>query len=229
MLNFWIALLLFLGSHMAITRSTVKHFLIRKVSERTYLILYSVLSLILLVWLIQAAREAPRVPLWPWRHGLYWVPNLVMPLAFILLVAGFIVPNPLSIAPKAEGFNPEKPGFIVALTRHPVLWSFFLWSFSHLIVNGTYPLALMFAIFSFFSLMGLKLIDKQRKRELGAEEWQRQACRTHSILFCSKALRSGQFTLASRDISGIVLGLGFYLVVYMSHIHLFGIDPTPPF
>ncbi len=229
MSGFWISLLLFLGSHMAVTQPVIKNFLIRSIGERSYLILYSALSLILLGWLIQEARQAPRVFLWPWVHSLYWVPNIVMPLVFILLVAGFIVPNPLSIASKSEGFNPERPGLIVALTRHPILWSFFLWSSSHLIVNGTYPLALMFAIFSLFSLMGLKLIDKKRKRELGIEKWQKQARHTHSLLFCSKAFWSGQFALTNKDLFGISLGLCLYLIVYRSHVYLFGIDPIPPF
>lgn len=103
MLEFWLSLTVFLGSHMAISRSRLKPFLISRIGKRRYLIAYSALSVILLGWLIVAAQSAPRIQLWPWEHWLYWIPNILMPFAFILLVAGFIVPNPLSYPQEQKG------------------------------------------------------------------------------------------------------------------------------
>lgn len=167
MLEFWIALLVFIGSHSIIARSGLRGLIINKWSKKAYLSFYSFLSLILLAWLIIAAQNAPRVQLWPWIADLYWIPNIFMPFACILLISGFIVPNPLSIMAKNKGFDPQKPGFIVALTRHPVLWGFFLWSASHVVPNGEYPLIVMFVIFAGFSLVGLKIVDKKSKKRWG--------------------------------------------------------------
>ena len=147
----------------------------------------------------------------------------MMPLAFTLLVAGFVVANPLSITPKGEGFDPQKPGLIVAITRHPVLWGFALWSSSHLVVNGEFPLAFMFLVFLVFSLAGMVLIDRKRKREIGFPGWRDMARRTHAVIFCSSAFRSGQFCLTRRDITGIVGGLFLYAVFYALHRVFFGI------
>ncbi|AGH97660.1 NnrU family protein [Micavibrio aeruginosavorus] len=229
MLIFFTALITFLASHMLVSRTRLKPWIVKRVGHNNYLLLYSGISLALLWWLIHAARIAPRVPLWPWVHGLYWIPNLVMPLACILLVSGFVVPNPFSIATHSHGFNPEKPGLIIALTRHPILWGFFLWALSHLIVNGEFPLAFMFLIFMIMSLLGIPLLDHRKRREIGVDSWTHMAKNTHSIIFCGRALRSGKFRLTKLDIAGIIIGLVLYVIAFLAHQTLFGINPTPPF
>lgn len=228
MLEFWLSLAVFLGSHMAISRSRLKPFLISKIGKRCYLIAYSALSVILLGWLIVAAQNAPRIQLWPWEHWLYWIPNILMPFAFILLVAGFIVPNPLSISSRTEGFDPEKPGLIIAITRHPVLWGFLLWSLSHLVPNGEYPLAIMFGIFFLFSVAGMILIDVKKKKELGGDVWRKYSNKTSNILFASKSFLLIDFRLTKYDILGIICSLLAYGFFYAMHGVLFGIVPTPP-
>lgn len=228
MLVFWLSLLIFLGSHVLVSRTALRPWLIKNMGRRAYFIAYSLLSLALLWWLIDSAQNAPRTQIWAWVHGFYWVPNIMMPPAFILLISGFIVANPLSIAPKDSGFDPQKPGLIVATTRHPVLWGFSLWSFSHVWVNGEMPLALMFFIFLLFSVAGIFLIDRKRKRELGMASWQNMARNTHAVLFFSKAFRTGRFTVTGADLAGIMGGLFVYAAFYALHASFFGIDPTPP-
>jgi uncharacterized membrane protein len=227
-LEFWLALIIFLASHSMIARSGLRGFMINKWGESVYLIIYSFLSIALLAWLVITAQNASRIQLWPWLYELYWVPNLFMPFACILLVSGFIVPNPLSIAARESGFHPDKPNFTVVLTRHPILWGFFLWSASHIIPNGEYPLAVMFSIFALFSILGLKMIDKKRKRELGKECWALLAQNTHAILLCSSSLWTGRFQFTASDMKGIFLGLLLYILLYSFHGHLFGIVPHPP-
>ena len=228
MLEFWVSLVIFMASHSVIARSGLRGLIVQKWGEKTYLTLYSVLSLILLTWLIIAAQNAPRIQLWPWLYEFYWMPNIFMPFACILLVSGFVVPNPLSIAAKNKGLDPERPGFIVALTRHPILWGFFLWSASHVIPNGEYPLIVMFGIFAGFSLIGLKIVDLKRKRELGMEQWDILAKNTHAVLFASRSLWSGRFQFTRLDITGIISGLFVYFLLYSLHETLFGINPMPP-
>lgn len=228
MLEFWASLVIFMASHSVIARSGLRGVIVQKWGEKTYLTLYSLLSLILLAWLIIAAQNAPRIQLWPWLYELYWIPNIFMPLACILLVSGFVVPNPLSIVAKNKRFDPERLGLIVALTRHPILWGFFLWSASHIVPNGEYPLIAMFGIFAGFSLIGLKIVDRKRKRELGMEQWDILTKNTHAVLFASRSLWSGQFQFTRYDITGIISGLFVYFLLYSLHETLFGINPMPP-
>ena len=227
-MEFWVLLIIFIASHSVIARSGLRNIIVQQWGEKPYLILYSLLSLILLAWLILAAQNTPRIQLWPWVYELYWIPNIFMPFACILLVSGFIVPNPLSIAVKNKTFDAERPGFIVALTRHPILWGFFLWSASHIIPNGEYPLIIMFGIFAVFSLIGLKLVDRKRKKELGIAKWGILAKNTHSVFFASRSLWSGRFRFTRYDLAGIISGLFVYFLLYSLHETLFRINPTPP-
>lgn len=226
MLNFFVSLGAFIGSHILISRTTLKPWLVTRLGMKTYLVLYSALSILLLSWLIKAAQAAPRADLWPWNHALYWFPALLMPLACVLLVSGFVVSNPLSIAPKDAPFDHEKPALTLALTRHPVLWGFALWSFSHLIVNGEFPLALMFLIFLLFSLAGIFFIDRKRRKDLGDTKWQVLTKRAPAILFCSRTLWTRQFRLTKQDVIGMIGGLLLYTALRHLHLWLFGIDPA---
>ena len=228
MLDFWISFFIFIMSHSVITRLGVRAYLVKKWGEKPYLTAYSIVSIFLLGWLIVNAQNAPRTQLWPWLIDLYWAPNLVMPFACVLLISGFVVPNALSIAARAEEFNPEQLSFTVALTRHPILWAFFLWSTSHIIPNGEYPLIVMFGGFAIFSVLGLLIVDKKRKREMGIKTWKVAAKNTHAIIFCAPSLWTGHWRFTKYDGLGIIGGVLFYLLLYGLHGYLFGIDPRPP-
>lgn len=228
MIEFWIALAVFIGSHGVIARSPLRQMAINRIGEKAYLFLYSLLSVILLTWVIDAAINAPRVLLWPWIHGLYWIPNILMPLAFILLTAGLSVPNPLSVSLRNIGFNPEQPPMTVSITRHPVMWGFFLWSFSHIFPNGEFPLAFMFGLFAFFALLGTKTIDRLRKRQFGAEKWHELSCNTSSLPFANTSFWKGRFQITKTDIAGIFTGLALYAVFLHLHRTFFGVIPIPP-
>jgi uncharacterized membrane protein len=229
MFEFWLALCVFLVSHSAITRSSIKPWCIQRLGKRNYFILYSVLSVFLLAWLIIAAQAAPRIPLWGWSPALNWAPNIIMPFAWTLIVSGFIVPNPLSLFASEKEYDPKQPRFFISITRHPILWGFFLWSSAHIIPNGEFPLVLMFAIFALFSLFGLKIVDKKRKTALGPKRWGDLAQNTHSVLFCSPHFWRGQFRFTLKDLISIILAVFSYFLLYSSHGFLLGASPTPPF
>src|SRR5690606_39693490 len=106
MLEFWTAFSLFFLSHAVLARRGLRRFLTQWLGEKNYLIVYSILSLAQLAWLIEAARDAPRLTLWLWRHEFYWLPNILLPLACILLMSGFTLPNPLSLPPCRKGLSP---------------------------------------------------------------------------------------------------------------------------
>lgn len=230
MLNFWVSLGAFVGSHILVSRTGLKPWLVARLGMKTYLVLYSLVSVLLLSWLVRAAQTAPRTDLWVHLspHALYWFPALLMPLAFVLLVSGFVVGSPLSIAPGDAAFDHERPPLTVALTRHPVLWGFALWSLSHLIVNGEFPLAFMFLVFLLFSLAGILFIDRKRRKDLGDARWKVLTKSAPAILFCSPALWRGQFHLTKQDAAGMIGGFLLYTAFRHSHVWLFGVNPAPP-
>lgn len=226
LLEFSIALGLFLLTHLVPVRPVLRARLTGLFGERAYLIIYSLVSLLLLIWLIDAARRAPTVLLWVAPLWLYWLQLIIMPAACILLVAGLSTPNPFSLGGGKRHFNPECPG-IVAVTRHPILWALALWSLIHLTINGDLVKVILFGLFSALALGGMWLLDRKRQRQLGIDNWNRLAARTSILPFgaivCGKA-RLDRHIVSIRQLLG---GLALFLILLAAHQPIIGATPVP--
>ncbi|MEM1434201.1 MAG: NnrU family protein [Pseudomonadota bacterium] len=195
------AALLFLGSHALIARTAIRPWLVQRIGEPGYLAGYSLLSLVLLAWLVMAILVAHRVPLWPTPS---WAPVfavVVSALAFALLGAGALSPNPYSVAFRRAGFEPKRPG-IVGWLRHPLIYGFGLWGLAHVPANGEWPPLLLFAGTVVFALLGARSVGRRRAPGvLGPGGLDRQA------------------------VLGIAVGLLAWGVFLCLHPLLFGADP----
>ena len=226
MVEFFAALALFLLSHAIPARPALRQRLAAMLGERAYQLLYSALSLVLLVWLISAAARASYVPLWDLTIGHYWVPIVAMLPAFILFVGGAIAPNPLSISFSRRRFDPDRPG-IITVTRHPVLWGFALWAFAHVVPNGDLVSLIMFGGFGLFALAGMALIDRRKRRQLGPE-WEALARRTSVVPFAPSAGPRLPWDWRGLGIA-VVAGALLYMALLHLHPWLFGPDPRAAF
>ena len=179
MFEFCIALTAFLVAHLIPASRSLRARLILLMGRTAYLVAYSILSLVLLGWLIVAAQRADTVWLWdpaPWQ---WHVPFIAMPMATFLLVAGLLSANPLSISLRGG----TTPGPITAITRHPVLWAFLIWATAHIPPNGTGVALLLFGAMALFSLFGFILLDLKARKRLGPERWREAGGRNlHSSL-----------------------------------------------
>jgi len=162
MTEFLLAPAVFLLAQSIPARPTVRGRMVAAIGERTYIILYSVLSVALLAWLISAALRAPSVPLWPAGIWVWHLSLLLMLPACWLLAGGLALPNPFSVSMSRVAFDPRSPG-LVGWVRHPVLWGFALWAGVHLLANGDLALAILFGVFLIFSLAGMKLVDRRKR------------------------------------------------------------------
>lgn len=209
------ALAVFFASHSVPAVPGLRRGLVARLGERGYLVLHSVLASLSLVWLLVATVTAPRVELWGFQLWAKWLPVLVMPLACTLLVAGLTTANPFSLG-WGRGFDPGRPG-IVGLTRHPLLWATALWSGTHLAANGELRAVLLFGALCGFSLVGMALFDRRRRRSLGAqwEAWR------------------GAMHFGSGDVPGLLIqaggGLALYVGLLALHGFLFGVSPLDLF
>lgn len=172
------ALATFLLSHAIPTRPQIRARLIRLLGRPAYLVGYSVLSIIILGWLIAATASAPFVELWPREDWQTLVPAVGMPIVTTLAVFGLSSPNPLSLsARKPAEFDPNSPG-IVGVVRHPVLWATLLWSTTHIVPNGDLAHLITFGLFAILSVVGMTMLDRRRQRILGDVDWQTLATST---------------------------------------------------
>ena len=222
MTQFVAALAGFLALHMVPATPALRARLVGAMGRRGYLVTYSIVSLLALGWLFHATLRLDFVPLWdaaPWQA---WVPLVLTPIAFVLLVAGLTSPNPSSISLRRPDLA---PGAVTAITRHPVLWGFALWAGGHLVPNGDMRSVMLFGSLLVFALMGMVITDRRARRRLG-EDWPAIARRT-SVLPLAAALAGRtrlrlDWPLAAAMIASAAITAWLLLG---GHAALFGADP----
>lgn len=212
-----LAVAVFLASHSLTNRPTFRARAEAALGgSRGFTIAYSLVSLLLLAWMIAAYVAAPMVLLWGQAPWMRWVPPLVMPVACVLAVAGLTTPNPFSIGPGGRGFDPARPG-ILRLTRHPVLVAAGLWAGAHVIPNGDVAALILFAPLLLLALAGPRMLDRKRRRTMGFEHWSRLA----AIPFDAVAM------VRETGWKRIAGGLALYVALLHLHQPVIGASPFP--
>jgi len=213
-----LAFLVFFLTHSAPIRPPVRPWLVARLGQSGFGLAYSALSLGVLAWLIGAAGRAPYVPLWPWAGWQNHVVLAVMLPVCMILALTIARPNPFSFGGAGnDRFDPARPG-IVRLTRHPLLLALVLWAGAHLLANGDLAHALLFGTFAGFALLGMRLVDRRKRREMGSAWGSLDAARRQApprpISWPDVALRLG-------------LGGMLYATLVWVHPWLFGVSPLP--
>lgn len=216
----------FLLSHALPARPPIRRRLTRALGERGYLLAYSMVSVAVLAWLIRAAGQAPFILLWPRAAWQGWVVNLVMPLLCLLLAAAIGAPNPLSFGGRPQGFDPARPG-VAGLTRHPLLLALALWAGAHLLANGDLAHALLFGSFAGFALLGMRIVDRRKRRQMGEANWAILAACTSN--WPGAVWLNGRWRPAGPPPwSRLAVGLALWLGLLALHGPVIGVSPLPP-
>ncbi|MCC6983139.1 MAG: NnrU family protein [Bauldia sp.] len=222
--EFFLALAAFVAAHVVLPMPTLRARLIRLLGIRAYLLVYSALSIVLLVWVIAAARRAPYLALWPQQTWQVVVPAVLVPVAAWLLIAGLIEPNPLSISVRGES---RVVGPLARITRHPVLWAFLLWSASHIVPNGDLVSLILFGGLSLLALAGFRLVDRRARRRLGEQLWDEFARTTSVIPFGAVLAGRGQLSWAPHLTWSAIAALAVTAIFAIwLHPVLTGTDPV---
>jgi len=218
MLNGWgdfiAAFAVFFASHAIPVRPPVKRRIVALIGRAGFTWAYSALSVAVLVWLLVAAYRAPYVELWPRAPWQSWVPFVTLAFAAVILALGTGRPNPLSFGgAQNERFDPDHPG-IVGWMRHPLLWAIGLWAAAHMVPNGDLAHVLVFGTFVAFAALGGRMIDRRKRRQMGAE-WDR----------LTKTARRVEITPGG--LVRVALGLGIYALLLWLHAPVIGMSPWP--
>lgn len=212
-----IAALVLLVTHLGISGTALRGQLVSRIGEQAYLGVYSVITLASLGYFIWLYAELPRLDyLWFPDPVLYWVPKILMVVACVLMVGGFMVKNPTSVG--QEGALDSPQSVIAAatgvnrITRHPFQWSVILWAASHLVANGDTVSVVFFTAFILLSGIGSLSLDAKKKAVLG-EAFAPFVALTSNLPF--GAILAGRNKLVFGElllplVAGIVLYLGFY-------------------
>jgi uncharacterized membrane protein len=221
-----LASLLFLGTHLGVSSTPLRGRLVDMLGEGGYLVAYSLVAAITLAYLIWIYSALPRIDyLWLPTPALYLVPKLLMPVAMILLVGGFMVRNPTAVGQESVlRRGGEADGLtrgVTRITRHPFQWAVALWAATHLIANGDGVSVVFFGTFLALGLAGSVLIDRKKAVKLGPD-WEPFARATSNVPFA--AIVAGRNRLAARELIGPgMVGLGVYALAYWAHPWLSGV------
>lgn len=217
-----LAFVLFLALHSIPARPAVRAKLIAHLGHKAYIALYSAASLAVLAWLFHAALDTDYIELWapaPWQA---WITLVFAPIGIFLVLAGLFSPNPYSITFRGAS---EPEGAIVAVTRHPVLWGFLLWSLSHVAPNGDLRSLLVFGGFALFSAGGLLMLERRAQKRMAAQ-WAARSQRSSIIPFAT--VMNGRVRLRWDVPMAAALGLSSIIVAWLlagGHARLFAAEP----
>ncbi|NRP20426.1 hypothetical protein LPJGGPFB_03685 [Ensifer adhaerens] len=222
MYNFLLAFTVFLALHMVPALPRLRQRLITLLGRRTYFSLYSLLSIVALIWVFQAALALDFIPLWEPAQWQAWTTFILAPCGVFLVLAGLFSENPLSISIFQGN---ERKGAIVSVTRHPVLWGFLLWAVGHVIANGDLRSLVLFGGFALFALGGFFMVEKRVRRRLG-DTW--PAARQGTSVFPFAAILKGQARLRADSVmilSAFATAAVTFWLLAGGHYAMFGADP----
>ena len=220
------AAIFFVGIHFLISGSVLRDKIVSSIGEGSFRGLFSLLSLIGIIWLIRAYGRSQYVQLWGEPYSFRPFALIVMLLAFFFVVLAFTSPNPTAVGGEALLASSEPAKGIQRITRHPFLWGVALWSFIHLIFNGDVASAVFFCSFLIVAIGGPFSIDRKRKKAFG-DAWNRFASVTSNVPFL--AIIEGRNSLRIGEIGWWRVTVALILYGLFLHFHktLFGVSPLP--
>ncbi|PZQ21026.1 MAG: MFS transporter [Sphingopyxis macrogoltabida] len=172
---------LFVGSHLLLSHP-LRAPVASRLGERGFQIVYSIVAIATFALIVQAWRGMPpEPPLWPVGDGLWIIASAIVLFASILFM-GSLVGNPALAAPGAAAAAQGAPRGVFAITRHPMMWSFALWAFAHVLVVPTPGQVILSAIIAFLALVGSAGQDVKKARLMG-DAWRHWAARTSFLPF----------------------------------------------
>lgn len=206
---------LFLGTHLGVSSTPLRGFLIKAMGERAYVGLYSIVAIVTLVLFVRAYIHTPHTAfIWLPNMALHAFTKAIVPLGFILLVAGLMAKNPTAVM-SDEAVQAPLAG-ILKITRHPVQWAILLWAVGHLVSNGDMASITFFGTFALLSAVGMAGMDA-RRRFRDEPAWRDFYATTSAIPFA--ALVRGKTSLALQEINWLAVAIGMVLATLAYYYH----------
>mgnify|MGYP002779506776 CR=1 FL=1 len=213
-----LAAALWLFIHLGVSGTRLRDAVVARLGDGRYMLVYSIASAVSITLLVLAWRDAETTYLWDAPNPLRWALFLLMLPAFVLFMASH-KRNPTAVGGKGLG---EEPRGVQRVTRHPMLWSFAIWAFVHVIGNGDSASLVFFGAFLITALAGMPSIDWKLARRHGAA-WRDFSAKTSILPF--GAILSGRNGLVLREIGWMPPVIGLVLWLALGHFHrtIFGV------
>ena len=219
----FIAAVTFVGAHFLLASQPVRAGVVQAIGERGFMIAYSAISGVLFVWRLLAYGDAPYVDVWypaPWtRHVVF----TIMPFSVLLVVLGYLTPNPTALGGERAFEAPDPAPGIFRITRHPVMWGIGLWALSHLAANGDQASIVLFAGLAILAFGGMVAVDAKRARKMGAK-WGPLAMTTSILPFMAILEGRTRFDWAGIGWRRVGIALAGFLLLLLGHPYFAGVS-----
>lgn len=178
--------------HIGVSATGLRAALVRMIGEWPYRAVFSLVSLGLLIWLVQAygaMRGDPFDPLnetmWLPPDWLRWPAFALAIFAVALAVTGLLTPGPTLAGFEKAGLARAEPAHgVLRITRHPFLWGIALWGVAHLMTNGERFAIMLFGGLAAMVIFGARSIDRKGAAR-DPEGWARFADVTSNAPFAA--------------------------------------------
>jgi uncharacterized membrane protein len=136
-INLLLACAFFLLIHFGVSGTRLRDALVARLGEGPDRAMFSLASLVGIVWMGYAYARAPAIELWGKLQSLRPVAFVVVFVGILFVVVGLASANPTSVGMEGRlARGAEGVRGITRITRHPFLWGVSLWALVHLAVNG---------------------------------------------------------------------------------------------
>ncbi len=182
--------LLFLATHFLLSHP-LRAPLVRALGEGVFQLVYSLVAIVtfgLMIYFYDVIGDEP--PLWPVGDAHHLAGTLLMWLGSILFVGSFVGNPALPGARRPSG----EPRGVLAITRHPMMWSFALWAAVHLMVVAT-PKALVLDTTIIVMALAGSVMQDRKKRLLLGRNWHDWSAQTAFVPFTRGLVSPGLFAL----------------------------------
>lgn len=210
-----LALAAFLATHFAMSHP-LRSALVARLGATGFLGVYSLVAFATLGWAASAFWRAPvGAALWVPSEGL-WVLGTVIMFAGSVLFAGSLIGNPALPDPRGAQLATQTPRGVFAITRHPMMWGFTLWSVTHALVSPRPAVLLLTGAIAVLALGGSLAQDAKKKLLMGAA-WEGWVARTAFVPLSGQLAGRIGWAAAWPGTVALVGGTTLWLIATYAH------------
>jgi len=214
----------FAASHLILSMHPVRPALVARLGTWPFRGVYSAISLITFIWLIQAYGDAPFQPVYDFGDVGRHIAYLIMLPATFFVVAGYTVAksNPMAISAEGRTTLIQRQSGIVTITRHPIMVGVTLWAIAHAVVNGDLASLILTGCIALIAIAGAHNIDLKRQQRYGSD-FGPVALTTSHFPFLAAIQGRTQVDWAGIGLWRIALSIAVYAVLVICHQWLGGV------
>jgi uncharacterized membrane protein len=220
MIGLLLAMTVFVATHLLMSHP-LRGAMLNKLGDGGFLLIYSLVSFASFSWMLHARNAVTDDPtLWVGSSGIWHLATILMWFASILL-AGSLFKNPAFPDPTAGDRAVGQPEGVFAITRHPMLWSFIIWSLTHSALWGTVANLIVAGGILLLSVVGMIGQDAKKLR-LQGPRWREWMTATALIPFTGQLSGRISWRAVWPGWRALLLGTFFWLVASWVHQPLGG-------